>query len=334
MGNTSKAWCLGLTAAILSTIALLFSCLANFWCHNYRYNSARPAVKDLQVGLWYYTGIRQSGNQIFGDKGEDDEELFVNSHKCSAYSPGVNMDGFWMAARVFSIIATILGFIFMIMLWLTPWAYRLRPTSWRTTGITMMIFMPLIQGLTFLFWRSDQCKNRSQLDDVNEEGEEANDVNFLTTYPGSCNWNQGSTLNVVGIILWFLTGLFMALTHPPRRHHKEHIEQTTTTEVHEKHTTVTPGHTMTTGAGTGVIGGAHTAEHRSDTSSNNSHGMHHGVHTAGTGIPVTTLAPTPAVGTSHFGTGEVTAPHFAPASTGTDTAMHHNTVNQTSTERY
>lgn len=73
--------------------------------------------------------------------------------------------------------------------------------------MVFLVVLPLFQGLTFLIYNSSFCTDNPilALYGVSDD------------YSSECQWNQGSTANVVSVVLWFLTGVAMMVVGCPQR---------------------------------------------------------------------------------------------------------------------
>jgi hypothetical protein len=279
---------MALLPIILTTIALLFSLLSSFWCQSYSFDSNRQRWPDWQFSLWNYRGTsfdqeaidiipndnnNNNNNGILDNDNNEDEDyndLFVG--KCQGYPSSVDFDGYWKAARAFSIIAAIVGGFFWLALLMSPFIFPSKSTSWKTMGMMMLVLMPLFQGLTFLMFRSDVCSDPNNNRSILLDRFSKRDSSALQGYSGrDCQWDRGCTLNAVGIGLWVLAGLMMMLTKSPKHdshhdHHHDvkHVDHDAVVVPHDRHV----DHTSVNTTGSGPYGNSPMSHGTPDTTYN------------------------------------------------------------------
>lgn len=127
-------------------------------------------------------------------------QYIVPQQTCGAFPQGIEADSKLKTVRAFTIITPIIGGLLTFSLWLAPCLYLYSASSWKCTALTFMVLLTTFQGLTFLIFQSSLCTG-----------------SYLSVSLGECQWDQGSTANVLSVIFWFLTGLAMLAVGVPER---------------------------------------------------------------------------------------------------------------------
>ena len=170
--------------------AWICSFVANFACefitidvtlNNYQY--------FLGFGLWNYQGwsyLVQNGTIYY-------------TRTCFAYSNNVHPDPMWKTAQAFSIISVVIGGLAMCFnccVICTP-----NPSKGYQLFSLFYLFTCLSQGLTFLFLKSNACKN-NPIYNIGLAVE-------ITSLSAECNLSWGANTGIASTVLWFLTALMM-----------------------------------------------------------------------------------------------------------------------------
>ena len=139
-----------------------------------------------------------------------DKTRIVTRKNCIDWQHDPTIDSKWKTVKAFTIISAILGGFLTIPLWFTPClAGRISENTWRAVAIAFTVVLTLFQGLTFLIFKSNACNSNAAVNNIHES------LNLLF-YEEECDWDSGSTANVIAVICWFLTGIFMLFTGPPQ----------------------------------------------------------------------------------------------------------------------
>ena len=188
--------CIRIFPALLAAVAFLFSLLANFWCRLVKYDPESPGTfGTAHFGIFSYSQL-SSVEFSWGDG------QFTTESECAAYNENIDLDDAWRAAQAFAIISTIIGAIVSICLWLVPCFSRLTSDGiWTVLTAVCLFLLPFCQGLTFLLFQSQICKDNPVL----------GLFGALGIYKDSCQLSSGGFLNIAAIIVWFLAGVFMAV---------------------------------------------------------------------------------------------------------------------------
>mgnify|MGYP000605883822 CR=1 FL=1 len=190
--------CIRLYPTLLATAAFVLSMIANFWCQSVKFDPlVLDSIATVHFGLFSYSKL-SSVDFSFGSSGS---QLFSTGEECSAYDRDSNFDNAWKAARAFAIIATVLGAIVMLGLWLVLCFSRRMSTEgfWNFSIVTCLVVVPFCQGLTFLILRSDICGNNPVLGIMGAFG----------VYEDDCQLDTGGIINIVATIAWCLTGVLL-----------------------------------------------------------------------------------------------------------------------------
>lgn len=188
---------------VFMVIALTCSFLSSFWCRMVQFNpisiNGTAVGPPLKFGLWeqqstsFYTGTSGSQTTLYALK------------TCSPYSDVVNVDSKWKAARAFSIIAPVMGILFVGAACVNP-----DPNLAKSLGGAIIILMTLFQGLTLLVFRSSLCDSVPGADSVDLP----NGVLLSEWYPNGCVFSNGTVATIVSIVFWLLTGASLLAMGP------------------------------------------------------------------------------------------------------------------------
>jgi uncharacterized protein YqkB len=158
---------------------------------------------DNNVGPLYYAS---KGTQFFLDLGilASNDQAYTRSqyNTCTKYDMRRAVSGFWVdvgaqlgaawrASAVFTLIATILGSVAVVLTWSTTCA------AYRQNFWTVMVWSYWICGvcqlLILVFFASDVCPD------------------------GGCEFLSGATYSIVAGIFWFLTSFFASIARGPAK---------------------------------------------------------------------------------------------------------------------
>jgi hypothetical protein len=192
---------------VIASFAAMTSALASFWCQTIKFTPLVPnnsngnitIVSDpVQVGMWYRQETQW--NTING--------YLISRSVCVDYASQSDIDSPWKTARAFSIMSLVIGGLITVLLWLTPCLMSISLAHWQLC-IVLLILVTLFQGLTFMIFQSDLCSDNS----IALTGLPSQSQNL---FEDECEWDDGTTANVISTVLWFLTALFMMyLKGPP-----------------------------------------------------------------------------------------------------------------------
>lgn len=199
------------------------SFLASFWCQTIQFPptsnaAASEEAESLQFGPWYQSAVEIQSTDVGGTP-----YIFVRD-VCVAFPSGTYIDPKLKTVRAFSIIVVVLGGLATFGLWLAPFCPgRHTSSSWKSLAMFYSVILTLFQGLTFLLFSSSFCTNNSIVAALSGSEE------YYGTDP-KCQWDQGTTCNVVSTVLWFVTGLLMCTIVPaPERPPPEPVQTQTVT---------------------------------------------------------------------------------------------------------
>ena len=187
----------------LGISAITCSFLSSFWCRSIYFEPATTLAPQLSFGIWF-----QKETEFFVVSGSNGETTLVEKNSCVSYSDLVPIDTKWKTARAFSIIAPVVG-IFAIG---SIFCIR-SDKAWKITGLILLLFVTLFQGLTFVLLQSNACQGIPLLDEVQD-----NIIWYALVklaYPNNCLLGAGSTVNIIATVLWFISGLIMLIVGPP-----------------------------------------------------------------------------------------------------------------------
>lgn len=203
---------LSLLPAILASFALILSFVSNFWCESIKFTALERSndLPDIRAGIWYRqdTQLQEIGGGYF-----------VVRDVCVDYPSGTDLDSEWKTVRAFTIITPVIGGILTVALWIAPCLYFFNDTTWRSVALLFIVVMTLFQGLTFLLFQSVACTDSPLL----------GFLGATELYDNECEFDSGSTANVVSTVMWFCTGLAMLALGPPQRPERPPAETQTVT---------------------------------------------------------------------------------------------------------
>jgi hypothetical protein len=204
--------CLGLLPALLGSFAFMTSFLFFFWCESIKFTAieSSPDLPDIKAGVWYRQDTQLQ--ETFNGK-------YVVREVCVDYPSGTEVDSKWKTVRAFSIITPVIGGLLTVVLWISPCIYYLDDSKWWSIALLFILVLTLFQGLGFLFFDSLACTDSSLLDSLGA----------AIIYEDECEWDSGSTANVVSTVLWFCTGLAMLGLGAPQRPERPPPETQTVT---------------------------------------------------------------------------------------------------------
>jgi hypothetical protein len=203
--------CLGLLPAVLASFAFMTSFISSFWCESIKFTALESSQDrpDIRAGIWY---IQDTELQEIAGK-------YVVREVCVEYPSGTDLDSEWKTVRAFTIITPVIGGILTVGLWIAPCLYFLNETTWRSVALLFIVVITLFQGLTFLLFESVACTDSPILDFLGA----------TELYEDECEWDSGTTANVVSTVLWFCTGLAMLALGAPQRPERPPTETQTVT---------------------------------------------------------------------------------------------------------
>jgi hypothetical protein len=202
---------LGLLPAVLASFAFTLSFVSSFWCESIKFTALERSedLPDVRAGIWYRQDTEVQ--EIAG-------KYFVRD-VCVDYPSGTDLDSEWKTVRAFTIITPVIGGLLTVVLWITPCLYFLDDTTWRSVALLFIVVITLFQGLTFLLFQSIACTDSPILVYLGA----------TALYDNECEWDSGSTANVVSTVLWFCTGLVMLALGAPKRPERPPAETQTVT---------------------------------------------------------------------------------------------------------
>ena len=194
----------GIIPLFCVTFAVMTSLIASFWCESVKFTSDR--FPTLRYGLWYQEDFETTAYTV-----NDGEDLVIEvNQECRDYDEGYDINGMWKFARACSVIAPLLGGILGIPLFFSAFFYYLSEGSYRSLAFVYIFVITTLQGCTFLIFRTSLCKD-GVAPILNRIAEL---LGRQGVYSSSCEWDGGSSANVVATVLWFLTGAFMLSYYP------------------------------------------------------------------------------------------------------------------------
>lgn len=209
IGRTLCKLFLMLIPALLVSGAFIGSMVFSFWCESIRFpvkdladtNAFLTDIDDLLLGPWYQLDIVVDQVDVGGNT------RIVTRKECVKYELDPDIDSKWKTVRAFTIIAALIGGFSAVAMWFVPClSGRIPKAIWFFMICVFTAVLPLFQGLTFLLFPSNACDKNSF----------TNGWAGVDFYEDECEWAGGSTANVIAVGLYFVAGLVMLVTGPPR----------------------------------------------------------------------------------------------------------------------
>lgn len=194
----------------------------------------------LRFGPWY----QQSTELV--EVGVGGNTYYKTTTGCSKLQGDFDIDSKWKTVRAFTIITPIIAALLTIGLFFGTLWYYWTAASWRALASIYLIILPVFQGITFLLFESNLCKENPLIN--------------LELYTEDCQWGAGASANVVATVGWFLTGIVMLAMGAPTRPPRPPPETQTVTYQQTTNPDGTPSSVVTTTVVKGVAVDAKTHE--------------------------------------------------------------------------
>jgi hypothetical protein len=194
---------MSLIPAFLASFAFMTSFIFSFWCHSIAFvpDGGANDTATIHFGPWSAAVKEYQSINVGGTT------QYVVQNTCSSFSGiPVDVDAKLKTVRAFGVIVLFIGGLFTFYLWLAPCWNTATGSSWRALAIIFAVFLTMGQGLTFLVFDSSFCTDNTILASSS----------FAGSYSTDCQWDQGSTANVIAVVFWFLTGASMILIGAPK----------------------------------------------------------------------------------------------------------------------
>mmetsp|Transcript_10247 Transcript_10247/g.28239 ORF Transcript_10247/g.28239 Transcript_10247/m.28239 type:complete len:245 (-) Transcript_10247:304-1038(-) len=190
--------------AVFASGAFVGSMYYSYYCESIRFEpNENNDLPSISLGPW-----RQASVDV-------ENGMATASDSCMRFEFSDDaIDATWTTARAFSLITAIIGAYLAFDLWMIHCAGIISDFRWKLVAFLASICLTISQGLTFLLFHSNACDSDVVLQILKTEGLETSNIRSL--YQSECSWDNGSTANVIGIVLWFCTGMVMLIIGPPR----------------------------------------------------------------------------------------------------------------------
>ena len=152
-------------------------------------NGTQASGYDMSAGIYSYA-LRQCTNPDDCDVTDPDD--LEDSKYCHPYPLLAEPDGNWKAAKSFSILSILSGFIGMALVSFST-CTTVKKKTWKLTCV-FFLFATLSQGLQFLFLKSYVCT----------EWINPADESVVTS---ECFLAKGAYFAIVAIVFWFITAV-------------------------------------------------------------------------------------------------------------------------------
>mmetsp|Transcript_41221 Transcript_41221/g.48126 ORF Transcript_41221/g.48126 Transcript_41221/m.48126 type:complete len:205 (-) Transcript_41221:716-1330(-) len=177
-------------AAILPSIGLALSFYSNHRCEyvslqisvDWAKNTLFNGVPTL-FGLWSYRGIIRDGDDFY--------------YACITYDETWDIDGKWLAARWFSIIADVLGTLTTISIYYGISSSKMSENLWRGLGFCC-IAISAVQGLTLVFMNGNICSVLEQKAIVGR-----------IVISSGCEIAAAAKTTIAAVIIWSLNAILL-----------------------------------------------------------------------------------------------------------------------------
>eukprot|EP00529_Nitzschia_sp_RCC80_P028280 CAMPEP_0113485164 /NCGR_PEP_ID=MMETSP0014_2-20120614/24342_1 /TAXON_ID=2857 /ORGANISM="Nitzschia sp." /LENGTH=267 /DNA_ID=CAMNT_0000378801 /DNA_START=87 /DNA_END=890 /DNA_ORIENTATION=+ /assembly_acc=CAM_ASM_000159 len=208
----------------LGVCAIVLGTAANVFCETIKFTQ-NPGHDDLTL---------YAGPFSYRTKGQSewpDGSTYIYT-TCRYYgyledNYGFNyyVDATTKAVWSFAIMTPILGAFYILCACLAPCVTNIGESRWKSLGC-LLITLSIFQGITLMVQSSSICNNNPTLQYINSvdpTGELAG------TFPTTCEWATGYTLNIIAVVLWFLAGASCYVFPAPIVHAERPVQEQTVT---------------------------------------------------------------------------------------------------------
>uniref|UniRef100_A0A7S2PAZ7 MARVEL domain-containing protein n=1 Tax=Leptocylindrus danicus TaxID=163516 RepID=A0A7S2PAZ7_9STRA len=123
----------------------------------------------------------------------------LSSGICFRYPSYFETDSAFQAARAFTILVAVFGFVSMIRIWFAA-CMPMGTASWACTGYKLLLCC-LLEGLCFLIFSSNVCA-----DGVTDSGQK---------FKVDCSVDRGARIGIAAVVFWFVAALSVLNVDPP-----------------------------------------------------------------------------------------------------------------------
>jgi len=211
MANSSS---LSLLSSTFGAIAFFLSWSSAFNCNYVSFSSVQDTNLSLGFGLWshswYVVSVPLNGSYIF--------------QACIGYGSSVAIDGPMKAARVFAIMAVVLGGVFFFSSLISGCMHHPNNNNTdkrrtRSEGVAYL-FACLFQGLSLLLLNSPTVCTDNQLIHQLEADMEGR-TNIPIEFSSKCSISTGARCCIAAIVFWFMAALISCQASSAARKEEE-----------------------------------------------------------------------------------------------------------------
>mmetsp|Transcript_18103 Transcript_18103/g.26895 ORF Transcript_18103/g.26895 Transcript_18103/m.26895 type:complete len:229 (+) Transcript_18103:103-789(+) len=149
---------------------------------------------SLDFGLWYHQTVNVTSNGI------------IASSTCSLYPPDQQVDSAWVAARVFNLIAIILGATVIIFDGCSG-CITTNPKKRLQGGAVVYLIVAFCSGMSLILLNTNICSSNR-----NSTVAALNNMDF-----SSCVLSTGGKSAIASCVFWVVAAVLSALLHPSSR---------------------------------------------------------------------------------------------------------------------
>jgi hypothetical protein len=199
-----------IVVGLFGLAALVCSFFFVGWCETVKFDSIEAIdAPSLHYGVWL-----QRETETVAVTDGDGTEIYVRD-VCRSVPSSVEIDSKWKAARALSVATPILGFLLLIPVLCVTCMGEWVEKMWKLIALAFMVVLALLQGLSFLIFKSNACQGVPLAEQLLGENRPFLAAFVFATYESECEWDSGSTANAVAVAMWFLTGCSMLFFPPP-----------------------------------------------------------------------------------------------------------------------
>ena len=192
MANSSLT--LSFLSSIFAAVAFFLSWSSAFSCNYVQFTTVQDSALSLGFGMWshnWYAITKSLGGSV----------LF---QACIGYG-SIAIDSAMKSARVFSILALVLGGTFFFSNLISGCVTPNKRTNTRSEGVAYLLAC-LFQGLSLLLLNSPTvCTNNQLITQLQSEVEAAKNVEI--DFNETCAISTGARCCIAAIVFWFLAAL-------------------------------------------------------------------------------------------------------------------------------
>lgn len=217
-----KITCYSIITSTFAAAAFILCLAATFSCEFISFSSSSGFETPVTVnfGIWSYQFWNVAIPTSEGTTGRS--VIFETCHRYG--SEDADVDGYWKAARAFSVLTLIFGGISLFANLIS--SCILSPSLRNTSGLEGPAFLLacIFSGLTFLLLHSDLCQNQTNALLQQTHDEMSNLGNDEMAFEDTCVLASGGKCAIAATVCWFMASLTSCLADVAERKEDERVD--------------------------------------------------------------------------------------------------------------